>query len=213
VAAIGILGGTFDPVHCGHLRLALEMLERLELASVRLLPAPHPRLRSPPELDAGRRLEMLELAIGDVPGLEVDARELGRKGPTYTVDTLESLRAELGDTTICLIVGMDAFRRLDSWHRWPVLAELAHIVVARRPGWEPPDTGPVAELLERRACKKVVDLHAAPAGRVMLCDTPWLDISATRVRALIAEGRNIRFLVPDNVIEHLKRTRYYAHGE
>lgn len=213
MAAIGILGGTFDPVHCGHLRLALEMLERLELSSVRLVPAPNPRLRDPPQLDAERRVELLELAVADVPGLEVDTQELDRTGPTYTVDTLESLRDELGNAPLCLIVGMDAFRRLDGWHRWPELAELAHIVVARRPGWSTPDSGPVADLLERRVCKRVADLHAAPSGRVMLCDTPWLDISATRVRALIAEGRNIRFLVPDNVMEQIERTRYYTHGE
>ena len=213
MAGIGILGGTFDPVHCGHLRLAVEMLERLQLASVRLIPAPNPRLRGAPLLDAERRLELLRIAVEDVPGLDVDARELDRTGATYTVETLESLREELPREPLCLIVGMDAFRRLDRWHRWPELAELAHIVVARRPGWAPPESGPVAELLSRRGSDDVEALHQAPGGLVMLCDPPRLDISATRIRALIAEGRNIRFLVPDNVLEHITRTRCYTNAE
>jgi len=213
VAAIGILGGTFDPVHNGHLRLALEMLERLALSSVRLVPAPNPRLREPPQAGAEYRIEMLRLAIDGVSGLEIDTRELGREGPTHTVETLESLRAELPEESLCLIVGMDAFRRLDDWHRWRELSELAHIVVARRPGAEPPASGAVNALAERCGTEDPQALHATTCGRVFYCDLPLLDISATRIRRMLAEGRSIRFLVPDKVLESIERTGCYTNAE
>ena len=133
MAGIGILGGTFDPVHCGHLRLALEIREQLSLDTVRLLPASSPRLREKPRADGLQRLELLTAAVDGVPGLEVDARELDRDGPTYTVDTLESLRQEFPDTALVFILGMDSFQSLDRWHRWQELPGLAHLAVAHRP--------------------------------------------------------------------------------
>ncbi len=213
MAGIGILGGTFDPVHCGHLRLALEIREQLSLDVVRLLPASNPRLREPPRADGARRLELLSAAVDGVPGLEVDARELNRDGPTYTVDTLESLRQEFPDTVLVFILGMDSFQNLDRWHRWQDLPGLAHLAVAHRPGGALPGLGPIADLLAQRRCDDVATLAAAPAGCIMICEPPLLDISATRVRALVAEGRSIRFLVPDKVIELIKRTRCYSHAE
>lgn len=213
MASIGILGGTFDPVHCGHLRLALEIREQLSLDVVRLLPASNPQLREAPRADASRRLELLTAAVDGVPGLEVDARELDRGGPTYTVDTLESLRREFPDTVLVFILGMDSFQSLDRWHRWQELPDLAHLAVAHRPGGALPGPGPIADLLAQRRCDDVASLAAKPAGRIMICTPPLLDISATRVRALVAEGRSIRFLVPDKVIELINRTECYTHAE
>ena len=213
MAGIGILGGTFDPVHCGHLRLALEIREQLSLDCVRLLPAPNPRLRETPRADASLRLELLAAAVDGEPGLEVDARELGRDGPTVTVETLESFRQEFSGEVLVFILGMDSFRSLDRWHRWQDLLDLAHLVVAHRPGGSLPGPGPIADLLEQRRCVDVATLKAEPAGRIMICEPPLLDISATRVRSLIAEGRSIRFLVPDQVIESMNRTRCYTHAE
>ena len=213
MAGIGILGGTFDPVHCGHLRLALEIREQLSLGCVRLLPAPNPRLRETPRADVSRRLELLAAAVDGEPGLEVDARELDRDGPTYTVETLESFRQEFSDEMLVFILGMDSFQSLDHWHRWPDLLSLAHLVVAHRPGGSLPGPGPIADLLEQRRCDDVATLKAKPAGHIMICEPPLLDISATRVRALVAEGRSIRFLVPDKVIELINRTRCYTHAE
>lgn len=210
---LGILGGTFDPVHCGHLRLALEVREQLSLDHVRLLPAPNPRLRGTPHADASHRLALLHAAVDDEAGLEVDARELDRDGPTYTVDTLETLRREFPETAIVFILGMDSFRRLDQWHRWRELPRLAHLAVAHRPGGTLPDSGPVAELLEDCRCDDAASLTAEPAGSILVCAPPLLEISATRVRALIAEGRSIRFLVPDKVIELIKRSRCYEDAE
>ncbi|NIM71944.1 MAG: nicotinate-nucleotide adenylyltransferase [Gammaproteobacteria bacterium] len=213
MAGIGILGGTFDPVHCGHLRLALEVRDLLSLASVRLLPAPNPRLRDAPRADVSLRLQMLEAAVEGEPGLEVDARELEREGPTYTVDSLQSFRREFPDAPIVFIVGMDSLRRLDRWHRWQEFTSLAHLAVADRPGGSLPGTGPVADLLAAHRCDDPATLMAKPAGHIMICSPPLLDISATRIRALVAEGRSIRFLVPDKVIELINRTRCYADEE
>jgi nicotinate-nucleotide adenylyltransferase len=213
VAGIGILGGTFDPIHCGHLRLALEIRAELSLDTVRLLPAPNPRLRDTPRADVTRRLQLLAAAIEDEPGLEVDARELDRDGPTFTVDTLESLRGEFPDAALVFILGMDSFRRLDRWHRWQELTGLAHLAVAHRPGGALPDAGPVAELLARCRWDDPSTLLDAPAGRIVVCEPPLLDISATRVRSLLSQGRSIRFLVPDKVIELINRTGCYTNAE
>jgi nicotinate-nucleotide adenylyltransferase len=213
VAGIGILGGTFDPVHCGHLRLALEIREQLSLDAVRLLPASNPQLREKPRADGLQRLELLAAAVDGVPGLEVDAQELDRDGPTYTVDTLESLRQEFPREVLVFILGMDSFQSLNRWHRWQDLPGLAHLAVAHRPGGSPPGPGPIADLLAQRRCDDAATLAAAPAGCIIICEPPLLDISATRVRALVAEGRSIRFLVPDKVIELINRTRCYTHAE
>lgn len=213
MAGIGILGGTFDPVHCGHLRLALEMRDALALDSVRLMPAPNPRLRDAPRADAAQRLALLEAAVEDEPGLAVDARELDREGPTYTVETLESLRREFPDEALVFILGMDSFARLDRWHRWRELTGLAHLAVARRPGGVLPGEGPVADLLARCRWEDTATLAETPAGRIAICEPPMLDISATRIRSLVARGRSIRFLVPDKVIELIDRTGCYADAE
>ena len=213
MAGIGILGGSFDPVHCGHLRLALEVREQLRLSSVRLLPAPNPRLREAPRAEVAQRLALLRAAVDAEPGLEVDARELDRDGPTYTVETLESFRREFSAEALVFILGMDSFRSLDRWHRWRDLLELAHLVVAQRPGAQLPVEGPVADLLHGCGCDDVAALMAKPAGHILICEPPLLDISATRIRALVAEGRSIRFLVPNKVIELINRTRCYSDAE
>ncbi len=208
---IGILGGTFDPVHNGHLRLAIEMREALGLSRVRLIPASVPPLRNAPDAAAPDRLRMLEAAIEGEDGLEIDERELKRKGTSYTVDTLRSLRKEIGATPLCLIVGMDAFRRLDEWHQWEELPELAHIAVAQRPGAEHPESGPVARLVESKGVDDPEKLRQREAGHVIFCEIPALEISATRIRTLLAAGRSIRYLVPDRVNEILiKGEQYHA---
>jgi len=209
-AAIGILGGTFDPVHCGHLRLALEVRATLGLAEVRLMPASNPRLRAPPRAAADNRLAMLECAVADCPGLNVDARELSRPGPTSTVDTLESLRAELPDRSLCLILGMDAFARIEAWHRWREIFDLAHLVVVRRPGSPDPGGDALAELLVARRCRDFDRLHDEPAGRIAVLEVPGLDISGSRIRALVAGRADIRFLVPDAVAALINERGLYA---
>lgn len=202
---IGILGGTFDPVHNGHLRLAIEMREALGLRSVKLIPALLSPLRTTPDMEAPARLRMLEAAIEGEDGLEIDDRELRREGPSYTVDTLRSLRKEKGDAPLCLIVGMDAFRRFDEWHEWEKLPKLAHIAVAHRPGSGRPESGAVAELVEARGIDDPARLRERGAGHVIIREIPALDISASRIRALLNARQSIRYLVPDRVHDILKR--------
>jgi len=207
---IGILGGTFDPIHHGHLRCAQELLQDLPLAEVRLIPCHIPPHRAAPHASALQRLRMLQAAVQGVPGLRVDDRELSREGPSYTVDTLHGLRDQFGATPLCLIVGMDAFSSLDSWHRWQELIGLAHIVVAHRPGWQAPKTGAVAGLLDRHVVQNATELRVRPAG----CILPWsitaLDISASAIRAQVAAGKSPRFLVPEAVARFIAEESLYA---
>ena len=207
---LGLLGGTFDPVHVAHLRLAIEVRERLSLDEVRLMPAPNPRLRDAPQVDAATRLRLLHAAIRGMQGLAVDERELSTSGPTRTVETLRSLRNDEGSRPLCLIIGADAAARLDRWHEWEQLIELAHLIIARRPGSQLPSRGPVAALIERCGDTRVCALGRQPAGVIHVCDIPGLDISATAVRERLADGRSIEFLVPEGVRQILMKEQLYA---
>ena len=210
--AIGILGGTFDPVHCGHLRLALELRSALRLDTVRLMPAPNPRLREPPEASPEVRMRLLEAAVAGVTGLDADGRELPQPGPTVTADTLQDLRDERPDSSLCLILGSDALARLDAWIRFERIPELAHIAVADRPGGSvPPKNGAVARLLRERRCEDPAAVRTALSGHVVFVPgIPVLDISASRIRSLRARGESIRFLVPDRVHEIIVEENLYA---
>ena len=204
MTAIGILGGTFDPPHFGHLRIALELCEGLGLAEVRLLPCFHPPHRPPPIANARQRLAMLVRATATVPQLTVDRRELDRKGTSYMVDTLHSLRDEFKDRPLCLIMGMDAFSELDTWHRWQKLATMCHIIVATRP----PD-----DMLERFGMVRIdsfYKLSDRPAGYVLPWTVTQLAISATAIRRLIAERKSPRFLLPDEVLEFINSNGLYG---
>jgi nicotinate-nucleotide adenylyltransferase len=148
---IGIFGGTFDPIHYGHLRTALELKRALDLARLHFVPAASPPHRTAPSTDAALRLRMVQAAIAGEPGFFADDRELKRPGLSYTFDTLTSFRAEFPDRPLCLLLGMDEFLNLPYWHKWRELLDLAHVVVAQRPGWEAPRGGSLGELyLERR---------------------------------------------------------------
>ena len=206
---IGIFGGSFDPIHLGHLRAALELAQALELEQVRFMPCRQPPHRSAPVAGAEQRVALLEAALRGEPAFRLDTRELHRDGPSYTVDTLLSLRAELGAAPLCLILGMDAFQGFSTWHRWQEVIELAHLVVAHRPGWTPPRSGAVAELLAQRQVRGVAELRQHPGGRVLLWPVTPLDISSSHIRALVAEGRSPRYLVPEAVWELIQARNIY----
>lgn len=208
-APLGILGGTFDPVHCGHLRMALELAENLGLGEVRLLPAGTPPHRPPPVAPADLRWRMLVAAVAGKSLLVPDNRELRRPGPSYTVDTLMELRAEHGDRPLCLILGADAFAGLASWHRWREVPGLAHVVVVQRPGHDLPAAGPAGDLLAARRAASPAELVAAPAGRVLLQPVTPLEIAASAIRALVARGGDPAFLVPDAVRDLIRATGCY----
>lgn len=210
---VALLGGTFDPVHVGHLRAALEIRDALGLGQVRLVPARVPPHRPQPQASAEQRLALLRLAVRGAPGLTVDERELRRDGPSYTVDTLTGLRAELGRRPLCLLVGDDAFRGLPDWHRWEALFELAHLVVVQRPlpaGQAPALPAPLQQALHGRRAEDPQALSRAPAGLVWQQPVPPLDISATRIRSLLKAGASARFLVPDACLRYIRHHHLYT---
>lgn len=211
---IGVLGGTFDPVHFGHIKPALELLRELPFSEIRFIPCAVPPHRSTPIASPAQRWEMLKIVIGGQTGLRIDSRELRREGHSYTVDTLLELRTELGETIpICLILGMDAFRGLSSWSRWDQILNLAHIVIAERPGSLPPQTGPVAELLMRRRLQGGHVLKQAPCGGILPVAVTPVDISSTTIRECISNGQSPRYMLPGGVWNYIKRRGLYGASE
>ena len=208
--AIGIFGGTFDPIHFGHLRTAFECLERLRLDHVRFVPCADPPHRARPFAPAAARLEMVAAAVDGIAGFVADAREFDRGGPSFTVDTLRSLAAEFGDRSLSLIVGLDAFAGMDGWHEWQRIFELAHIVVARRPGAMMPVSGPIGAALAERRTEDKADLEARSAGRILVMDVTQLDISSTDLRNSIAAGVRPVYLLPDSVWSVIQRAGCYG---
>lgn len=212
---IGLLGGTFDPIHLGHLRLAEELGEALNLDEVRLLPTGTPPHRAVPQASAAHRLAMVRLAIAGNPRFTVDEHEIHKTTPCYMVDTLGALRGELGrERPLTLFLGSDAFLGLTTWHDWRRLFALAHLAVAQRPGFDPAGwhsamPAALARELAQRRSEASDGLHSAPAGRIYLHEITQLDIAARRIRALIAAGRSIRYLVPDAVLDYIERHRLY----
>jgi nicotinate-nucleotide adenylyltransferase len=215
-APIGILGGTFDPIHHGHLRIAQEALEQCDLAQVRFIPSGTPPHRPAPLAQASARRDMVRLALNGQPGFVVDEREVSRTDPCYTVDTLTELRAGLGARQpLCLILGGDAFLQLHTWHEWQRLFDLAHIVVLQRAGGLPlgnamnnADAMLQAEYRNRLA-PAARALQEAPAGAIFVADMPALEISATDIRRRCARGRSVRYLLPDAVADYIQTHELY----
>ena len=216
VVPIGILGGTFDPIHFGHLRLAQEAFEQCGLARVHFIPAGTPPHRNAPHADAQHRLAMVRLALQGNPAFVLDEREIWLKTPCYTVNSLASLRAELGaQQPLCLLMGGDAFLQLHTWHEWKKLFGLAHIVVMQRAGGLPlgnamsrADDGLQQEYRVRLA-PGASALQEAAAGSILVIDMPALEISATGIRRSCAEGKNIRYLLPDAVADYIHTHELY----
>lgn len=212
---IAILGGTFDPVHYGHLRLADDVRRALDLAEVRLVPARDPPHREGPAAAANHRLAMLELAVAEFPGLLVDDRELRRPGKSYTITTLEELRREFSQRPVLLLLGADAFRGLPTWHRWEALFDLAHLVVVERPGVDLA-AGLPAALLPHWRSRQATDpavLRSRPAGAIFAQAIAPNVVSATAIRQALAHGasatRELSGLLPPAVLAYIDRNRLY----
>ena len=215
MAALGILGGTFDPIHFGHLRLATELSEAFHLEQVLFVPngLPYHRGRTAHASDE-ERLTMLKLATGRDARFGIDERELRRQGPTYSYDTLLELRRERGpDVPLVFLLGSDAFSRIDTWHRWTELFDLAHFAVAIRAddqNWFAKGPGAFPKEVWPRITLNLRELVGASAGRVMTFSMTPLSISSTAIRAAASEGSSIRYLTPDPVVEYIRSHRIYA---
>ncbi len=211
---LGILGGTFDPVHFGHLRLAEEACEYLDLTAVRWIPAGQPAHRTAPTSTAQHRLNMVRAAISDNPRFHLDDAEVLSDAPSYSVPTLQRLRTELGgEQPLILLLGTDAFLGLERWHRWRELFELAHIAVATRPGttFDPAQCSPL--LAAEHAARQTISplsLQATPAGHILTFPITALDISATQLRTQLTTGHSPRYLLPTQVLDYIFSHHLYS---
>lgn len=210
---LGLFGGTFDPVHFGHLRLAEESIAHLGLGGVRWIPAGQPPHRETPQVTAAQRLEMVLRSTAKNANFSVDASEVEAAAPSYTVHTLERLRAELGpEPSLVLLVGADAFAGLATWHRWSDIFALAHIAVSHRPGF-PVEISSLPHALATefsdRQLTDVSGLKVAPAGRIATFAMTQLAISATQIRKLLANGLSPRYLLPDSVLDYIQLHQLY----
>ncbi len=227
LAPTGVFGGTFDPVHFGHLRLAQEAALALALESVRWVPAGQPALRESPQVSARQRLAMVGLAIAGNARFSLDSAEVDAAQTSYTVPTLERLRRAdaCGEARpLVLIVGADAFAGIVHWHRWQALLSLAHIAVAERPGSPltaaslPAALRPWWDERHSASSEALPALRAAPAGRIVSFAMTQLDISATVIRRLLSnqtqgDGEaSARYLVPDSVLSYIRANRLYQKG-
>lgn len=210
---LGLFGGTFDPVHFGHLRLAEESIDHLDLAGVRWIPAGQPPHRGVPQVTAEQRLEMVRRSTANNGKFSIDASEVVAAAPSYTVHTLERLRRELGDApSLVLLVGADAFAGLPTWHRWRDIFVLAHVAVSHRPGFPVEAASLPQDLAGEFADRRLADaagLKQAPAGGIVTFAMTQLAISATQIRRLLANGQSARYLLPDGVLDYIQANQLY----
>jgi len=213
--AIGILGGTFNPIHFGHLRMAQELADALNFDEIRFIPAASPPHKDTPAISAEHRAAMVRLAIADNPAFTCDERELHRTGASYTIDTLLSLREELGSqVSMTLFMGSDAFTKFDTWHRWEEIIQHCHIALVQRPHVNQDKLPKVLEtFLHNHYTENSDDLHTSPAGYVTMRQITALDISSTAIRAAFKHGYSTRYLMPDNVIEYIQTYHLYKSSD
>ncbi len=208
-ALIGIMGGMFDPPHIGHIHTALSIKQQLNFAEVRLVPcrtAPH---RGPAIASEQQRLDMLSLALAGEAGLLVDDREFHRSGSSYTVDTLNSLREEHPHSQLFLIVGMDGFISLPSWHCWQQLFELAHLLVITRPGWQLTESAVMQDELAHRRLHNVNEFKQFSSGKILLQSFVPLELSSSQIRELIIQHKSVRYLLPEAVLNYVIEKQLY----
>lgn len=209
---VGIFGGTFNPIHFGHLRMAQELASALAMDEVKFIPSANPPHKDNVMVSAEHRSAMVQLAIADNPLFSVDELELKREGSSYTIDTLISLRESLGQgTSLCLMMGSDAFVKLNTWHRWQELLDYAHIVLVQRPSSQPQEALPseVETLLRDHYTDQHADLANENAGAIMMQAITGQDISATGIRGMLGSGESVRYLVPSAVAEYIQQNQLY----
>lgn len=207
--SIGLFGGTFDPIHLGHIQIALELKQALHLDEMRLLPCHIPPHRRAPVASAEHRAAMVQLALSDCKQLRIDTLELHNPEPSYSVHTLEQLRQTLGDeVSLCLAMGMDSLVTLNSWYRWQALLALAHIIVAARPGWSLANNGEMLEYVNQHR-GSMADLHQLRRGKIVIQELSLVPISSTGVRARLNQGQSVKSLIPDAVQAYIRQHQLY----
>lgn len=205
------MGGTFDPIHHGHLRTALELQQWIGCPSVCLIPSGQPVHRGATVVSAQQRLAMVELAVADEPALQVDAREVNTAEPSFSIHTLRSLRAELGDARpLCMVMGMDAYLGLAKWREWDTFLALCHIIVVARPGYSQSLPAELVAFTRKHQSEHLDELLNAAAGQVLVHELTPLGISATQIRTLIAAGQSPRYLLPDPVWHYIQQHQLYG---
>lgn len=210
---IGLLGGTFNPIHFGHLRMAQELADSLSLNAVKFIPSANPPHKPPPQVSAEHRAAMVQLAITDNSQFQFDGRELSRTGASYTIDTLESLRSELGnEASLILIMGSDAFTKLNTWHRWQEIIKLCHIALVQRPAATNKDALPkeLETFLHNHYTEQAGDLHETRAGLVTMQAITPLEISSTAIRQALQLKHSVRYLIPENVLDYIAANQLYS---
>ena len=208
--AIGILGGTFDPIHHGHLRMAIELYQAFDLAKVHIMPTGNPMYRKQPVASKEQRFDMVKSALQNEPVLFADDREIRRKGASYTIDSLIEMRAEMPETPLCILIGIDALLGFASWHRYQEILDYAHIIIAHRPNYHLPPDDIMTRLLHSHQQKEIAFIHENIAGGILFHSITALDISATDIRKQIAMEGNPRYLLPDTVYDYIKQNHIYT---
>ena len=209
---IAILGGTFDPIHFGHLRPALEIVEKLNLSELRFIPSAKPPHRWQPQADARHRLKMVKKAIKTYPKFVIDEREFDRlekdNTASFTIDTVRSIREEIGESeSLGMIVGMDAFQSFTSWRDWEDILDTVHLIIASRPGYDKQETS--LDWVQNRLVSEADELHNVASGKVYFCDVTQLDISATYIRNQIDKAQSCCYLTPKKVNKYIIKHNLY----
>ncbi|MCV2402347.1 nicotinate-nucleotide adenylyltransferase [Marinomonas sp. C2222] len=209
-SGVAIMGGTFNPIHNGHLRTAVEVLEKFEFSSIRLLPCFQPVHKNSPSASPSQRLDMVALAANSCSKIAVDSREIERQGPSYSVDSLKEIREEVGpDEPIIMVLGMDSFLSLSTWHKWQELIQYAHLLVVSRPGWEPDFISELESFYENHRAPSSDALQCAPSGLVWLETLTPLAVSSSMIRKLAFQHRSIAYLLPESVQQYIERNKLY----
>jgi len=208
---IGIFGGTFDPIHLGHIQLAKEIYRLYHFQEIRFVPCHQNSLKNQPMATAAQRLDMVKLAIEDIPGLIADEREVIQGGPSYTIDTVRELRNEIGNQSLCLIMATDTFAGLPLWKQWQQLVNYAHFLVGYRPGFTYQQSPELSNLLKTYQANDIHEIYQMPAGRILFLDLPELfNVAATDVRALLLHGKNPKDMLPKKVQQYIEQHHLYS---
>ena len=198
---IGLYGGTFDPIHIGHLRPAVEVFQHLKLDKLFFIPCAYPPHKTKPFFTIQQRIKLLQAAIGSYPEFEIDQRETQRPPPSYTIDTLKSLRNDFPDAALCLIIGKDAFNNINSWHQWHELLNFAHLIVTQRPHEPITINDEISAFFRLHNTQNITKIQDNTCGCIYMQKVTQFDISSTQIRTLLETRHDVRYLVPDKVYE------------